>query len=81
MAGGAAAGLAELDRLDSIPALQGYHPYHAARGALLWRLGRTDAALASYRRALGLVKNESEMRFIRARIDVIEGRPGTPRWC
>ena len=79
MARGAAAGLAELDRLASIPALQGYHPYHVARGALLLRLGQTDAALASYRRALGLARNGTERDFIRGRIEIIEsGRENLP---
>jgi RNA polymerase sigma-70 factor (ECF subfamily) len=81
MARGAAAGLAELDRLGSIPALQGYHPYHAARGALLWRLGRSEAALASYRRALGLVRNGAEREFIRQRVALIERGRGTPASC
>lgn len=78
MARGAAAGVAELDRLDAIPALKGYHPYHAARAALLWRLERRDAALASYRRALGLVKNRPERDFLRERIALIESAPDSP---
>jgi RNA polymerase sigma-70 factor (ECF subfamily) len=81
MARGAAAGMAELDRLDSIPALQAYHPYHVARGALLCRLGRAEAALSSYRRALGLARNGSEVAFIRRRIALIEPGPETPPWC
>lgn len=81
MARGAAAGLAELDRLASIPALQGHHLYHAARGALLWRLRRNSLALASYRRALGLVRNDPEKAFIHARIRAIERGTETPRSC
>ncbi len=72
MASGAAAGMAELERLKNIPALQGYHPYHAARGALLWRLERREAAAHSYRTALGLVRNRAEAEFLRGRIAQIE---------
>jgi RNA polymerase sigma-70 factor (ECF subfamily) len=72
MARGAAAGLAELDRLKSIPALQGFHPYHTARAALLWRLDRRDDAVGCYRRALGRVRTAPEAAFIRLRIARIE---------
>lgn len=78
MARGAAAGLAELDRLASIPALAGYHPYHAARGALLWRLASNDAAIAAYRRALGLARNRAEVGFLRDRITRIEAGDACP---
>lgn len=72
MSRGAAAGLAELDRLKSVPALQGFHPYHTARAALLWRLDRREDALGSYRRALGLVRTAPEAAFIRRCIARIE---------
>lgn len=89
MARGAAAGLAELSRLSSIPSLRGYHPFHTARGALLWRLGEAEAALDAYRRALGLARNAPERAFLRSQIESIEqarsgvsGRaPGTPPSC
>jgi RNA polymerase sigma-70 factor (ECF subfamily) len=48
--------------------LDGYHLYHAARGDLLRRAGRADAAAASYRRALQLAANPAELRFLRRRI-------------
>ncbi|MEQ8858605.1 MAG: sigma-70 family RNA polymerase sigma factor [Pseudomonadales bacterium] len=72
MARGAAAGMAELDRLKSITTLQGYHPYHAARGALLWRLQRRGDAVRCYRTALGLVRNAAEAAFLRRRIAQLE---------
>lgn len=72
MARGAAAGMTELDRLKSIPSLQGYPPYHMARAALHWRLEQTGAALQSYRLALGLVRTTPEASFIRRRIGQIE---------
>lgn len=89
MSRGAAAGMAELDRLKAVPALRGYHLYHAARGALLWRLERQAEALRSYRQALGLARNPAETAFLRQRIERIEagapfteelpGGPETPR--
>lgn len=71
MSRGAAAGMAELDRLQHTPALQGYHPFHTARGALALRLNQPQTALASYQRALGLARNAAERRFIQGRIDQI----------
>ena len=81
MARGSAAGLAELDRLASIPALQGYHPYHVARGALQARLGLSEAAVTSYRRALGLARNGAERDFIRRRIEITARAPENPPAC
>lgn len=82
MASGAAAGLAELDRLRDIPALAAHHPYHLARAALLERLERHEAAIACYRRALALARNSAETEFILARLRRSAARaPETPRWC
>ncbi len=72
MSRGAAAGLLELDRLKNLPALAGFHPFHAARGALLVRLERPDEALACYRTALGLARNGAEVEFLRARVAELE---------
>lgn len=77
MASGAAAGLAELDRLRDIPALAGHHPYHVVRGALLARLDRRDEAADAYRRALELAGNGAEVAFIRGRMDRLK-TPGAP---
>jgi RNA polymerase sigma-70 factor, ECF subfamily len=68
MASGAAAGLAELDRLRDIPALAGHHPYHLARAALFERLELREEAAACYRHALGLARNAAEVEFIRTRL-------------
>lgn len=90
MSRGAAAGMAELDRLKHVATLQGFHPYHAARGALLWRLERREEALACYRQALGLVRNRAEAGHLRSCIDRLEAGapfnasatgPGTPPSC
>jgi len=72
MSRGAAAGMAELDRLKHVAALQGFHPYHTARGALLWRLERRQEALDCYRQALGLVRNRAEAAHLRQCIERLE---------
>jgi RNA polymerase sigma-70 factor, ECF subfamily len=56
--------LAIVDRLD----LDGYRYLHATRGELLRRLGRTEEAEASYRRALELTESEPERRLLLARL-------------
>jgi len=54
--------------LESIEGLDGYHLFHAARADLYRRLERRDEAASSYRRALELVTNESEGRFLEQRL-------------
>jgi RNA polymerase sigma-70 factor (ECF subfamily) len=66
MADGPAAGLAVLEPLDD--ELAAHHLFHAARGDLLDRLGRTDDAAIAYRRALDLVGTAAERRFIERRL-------------
>ncbi|HEX3853072.1 MAG TPA: DUF6596 domain-containing protein [Polyangiaceae bacterium] len=68
MAEGPEAALRLLDALEQGGALSEYHLFHAARADVLRRLGRHDAALAAYRRALELVTNEPERRFLEQRI-------------
>jgi RNA polymerase sigma-70 factor (ECF subfamily) len=58
-------GLALVDRLDG---LDEYHLLHAARADLLRRLDRRDEAAAAYRRALELVGNEAESRYLERRL-------------
>ena len=60
---GPAAALALVDPL----ALDDYHLFHATRGALLDRLGRTDEAAAAHARALELTANPAEQDLLRAR--------------
>ena len=62
---GAEAGLAELAPLAE--SLDGYHPFHVARGELLDRVGRTNDARAAFARALELVGNDDERRFLENR--------------
>ena len=68
MSEGAERGLAALDRVTADGSLDDYHLAHAARADLLRRLGRHDMAAASYRRALGLTRNDAERRFLERRL-------------
>jgi RNA polymerase sigma-70 factor (ECF subfamily) len=66
MAFGPRAGLELIDSL--VPELDEYHLLHAARADLHRRLGSSAEAATSYRRALTLVTNESERRFLEKRL-------------
>jgi RNA polymerase sigma-70 factor, ECF subfamily len=58
-----------IDLIDGLAtALDDYHLFHAARADLLRRVGATEAAVQSYTRALVLVTNESERRFLERRL-------------
>ncbi len=61
-------GLRLLDELERGSELASYHLLPAARGELLSRLGRRGDAAAAYRRALELVTNASERRFLERRL-------------
>ena len=77
MAQGPEAGLEMLDAADLAQALDGYHYYWAARGDLLHRAGR-DGAATAYRRAVELVNNEPERRFLESRIRLVEAADSQP---
>jgi RNA polymerase sigma-70 factor (ECF subfamily) len=68
MADGPRAGLALIDELAAAGDLEDYHLLHAARADLLRRIGSSQEAAKSYRRALALVSNESERRFLERRL-------------
>jgi len=53
-------------------ALCDYHLAHAARADLCRRLGRTEEAVYSYRRALELAQQEPEKRFLEGRLAELE---------
>ncbi len=72
---GPAAGLELLDALDASGDLPGYHLLPAARGRLLARLGRGAEAAVAYRRALALVGNEAERRFLERELAKVTGGP------
>ena len=56
---------AALTTLDAIaPDLDSYHLMHAARGTMLRRLGRRDAAQTAFERAAHLAATEADRRFL-----------------
>ncbi|MEA2432581.1 MAG: hypothetical protein QOG54_38 [Actinomycetota bacterium] len=63
-ADGPQAGLAIVDRLN----LDDFHYLHSTRGDLLVRLGRTEEARDSFERALTLVHDDAERRFLQRRL-------------
>jgi RNA polymerase sigma-70 factor (ECF subfamily) len=71
MVDGPAAGLAIVDALAEDGELEGYHLLHAARGDFSRRLGAFADAEKSYARALELVGNESERRFLTRRLQEV----------
>jgi RNA polymerase sigma-70 factor, ECF subfamily len=68
MSGAMERGLALVAAIESRGELAGYHLLPSARAELLRRLGRHAEAAESYRRALGLVKNEAERRHLEKRL-------------
>ena len=68
MAGGPPRGLAIIDELATTGDLDKYHLLHAARADLLRRMGLKAEAAQSYQRALELVTNETERRFLERRL-------------
>jgi RNA polymerase sigma-70 factor (ECF subfamily) len=61
--------LAIIDDLLAAGDLSTYHLTHSARADLCRRLGRIDDARDSYTRALELVKQEPERRFLERRLE------------
>ena len=59
-----------IDRLA--PELDNYHLFHATRADLLRRVGAFEEATQSYRRALELVINDSERRFLERRLREVQ---------
>ncbi|MFD9325495.1 RNA polymerase sigma factor [Streptomyces sp. NPDC060065] len=68
MAEGPEAGLALVAQLEGEGELDGYHLLPATRADLLRRGGRTAEAAQAYGRALELVENEAERRFLEKRL-------------
>ena len=68
MVDGPGRGLALIDELAASGDLDSYHLLHAARADLLRRAGAPADAIHSYERALTLVTNESERRFLARRL-------------
>ncbi len=61
-------GLRLLDALDGDGELAAYHLLPAARADMLLRLGRVGEAADAYRKALAIVTNEPEKRFLARRL-------------
>ncbi len=68
MVDGPQAGLAIIDAPGATGDLEDYHLLHAVRADLHRRLGSPSEAAKSYRRALALVANSSERRFLERRL-------------
>jgi RNA polymerase sigma-70 factor (ECF subfamily) len=68
MRDGPAAGLQLIDQILKQGELENYHLAHSARAELCRRLGRTADAKKAYQRALALVHQEPERRFLERRL-------------
>ena len=68
MRDGAEEGLAIVDDLLGSGAMSDYHLAHAARADLARRAGSLDEARESYRRAIELVRQEPERRYLEGRL-------------
>ena len=73
MRDGPAKGLALIDAVLADGSLADYHLAHAARADLCRRMGRVAEARASYERALQLVRQEPERRFLERRLSELAG--------
>jgi len=74
MADGPSKGLELIASLEAKGELAGYHLLPAARADLLRREGRWTEAAEAYRRALELVTNDPERRFLERRLAEMEQR-------
>ena len=72
LASGIDRGLEWIARLEGHPELAGYHLLPASQADLLRRQGRFDAAADAYRRALALVTNPTERRYLHRRLTECE---------
>jgi RNA polymerase sigma-70 factor (ECF subfamily) len=72
MAEGPRTALHLIDRLVEEGSLEGYHLLHATRADMLRRIGSSDEAAKSYLRALALVTNDSERRFLERRLREVQ---------
>ncbi|HEY7633943.1 MAG TPA: RNA polymerase sigma factor [Gemmatimonadales bacterium] len=66
-------GLALIDAILARGELEDYHLAHSARADLCRRLGRTAEARSSYERALALVRQDPERRFLQRRLEELPG--------
>jgi len=73
MALGPRSGLEIIDGLAATAELGNFHLLHAARADLLRRLGSHEEAAKSYLKALALVTNDSERRYLERRLREVQG--------
>ena len=72
MAEGPQSGLELIDELAANGELDDYHLFHAARADLLRRMGSLQQAAESYLRALTLVTNDRERRYLEGRLREVQ---------
>jgi RNA polymerase sigma-70 factor (ECF subfamily) len=73
MRDGPAAGLVLVEAILARGDLKDYHLAHAARADLCRRLGKTPEARAAYKRAIDLVRQGPERRFLERRLAELPG--------
>ena len=79
MADGPQPALVLIDALAATGDLDEHHLLHAARADLLRRLGRLTEAAGSYSRALDLVGNDGERRFLEGRLREVQSLAAAAR--
>ncbi len=72
MVDGPAPAIRIIDAIAATSDLDDYHLLHAARADLLRRMGSWEQAAVSYKRALELVTNDSERRFLERRLREVQ---------
>jgi RNA polymerase sigma-70 factor (ECF subfamily) len=72
MVEGPQTGLALVDAIAATNDLDNYHLLHAVRAYLLRRIGSSAEAAKTYQRALALVTNDSERRFLERRLREVQ---------
>jgi len=72
MVEGPPSGLRIMDALASNGELENYHIFHSARAELLRRNGAREEAARTYSRALELVTNDSERRYLQRRLREVQ---------
>ena len=77
MVHGARPALALIDALAASGDMDDYHLLASARADLLRRIGALEEAAKSYARALALVTNDSERRFLERRLREVQSTPAS----
>ena len=74
MSEGLERGLRLMEQLEDTGALEGYHLLPSGKADVLRRLGREREAAAEYERALALVTQDAERRYLERRLREMRGR-------